>query len=122
MPPPSDRRSRKRLATRQGISDVATRLFLARGVDRVTGAGPSGAAGARGGRVGGPDGGGRAPDDPAAHLAAGLFLATWTVAVIEAHRTFRRRFYKVYATTEFFTMVDQGTVGLKAALAGTPYV
>ncbi|ALN73091.1 TetR/AcrR family transcriptional regulator [Aureimonas sp. AU20] len=31
-----DRRSRKRLATRQAISDVATRLFMERGFDRVT--------------------------------------------------------------------------------------
>jgi AcrR family transcriptional regulator len=31
-----DRRTRKRLATRQTISDVATRLFMARGFDRVT--------------------------------------------------------------------------------------
>ena len=36
MPTPSDRRSRKRLATRQGISDAATRLFLERGFDHVT--------------------------------------------------------------------------------------
>jgi AcrR family transcriptional regulator len=35
-PPPSDRRTRKRLATRQRISDVATRLFIERGFDRVT--------------------------------------------------------------------------------------
>src|ERR1700684_2117544 len=33
---PSDRRSRKRLATRQSISDAATLLFLERGFDRVT--------------------------------------------------------------------------------------
>src|ERR1700749_5101441 len=34
MPP--DRRTRKRLATRQGISDAATRLFIERGFDNVT--------------------------------------------------------------------------------------
>jgi AcrR family transcriptional regulator len=31
-----DRRTRKRMATRQAISDVATRLFMERGFDRVT--------------------------------------------------------------------------------------
>jgi AcrR family transcriptional regulator len=36
MTSPPDRRSRKRLATRQGISDAATRLFLERGFDEVT--------------------------------------------------------------------------------------
>lgn len=35
-PRPPDRRSRKRLATRQAISDAATRLFLERGFDAVT--------------------------------------------------------------------------------------
>jgi AcrR family transcriptional regulator len=34
--PNLDRRTRKRLATRQTISDVATRLFMERGFDRVT--------------------------------------------------------------------------------------
>ncbi|UAJ10657.1 TetR/AcrR family transcriptional regulator [Glacieibacterium megasporae] len=34
--PISDRRSRKRLATRQAISDAATRMFMERGFDRVT--------------------------------------------------------------------------------------
>src|SRR5271170_6490195 len=32
----SDRQSRKRLATRQGISDAATCLFMERGFDNVT--------------------------------------------------------------------------------------
>jgi AcrR family transcriptional regulator len=36
MSTPPDRRARKRLATRQGISDVATRLFFERGFDQVT--------------------------------------------------------------------------------------
>lgn len=36
MPIPGDRRTRKRLATRQAISDAATRLFFERGYDRVT--------------------------------------------------------------------------------------
>jgi len=34
--PPVDRRTRKRLQTRQAISDIATRLFFERGFDRVT--------------------------------------------------------------------------------------
>ena len=36
MTMPSDRQTRKRLATRQGISNVATQLFIERGFDHVT--------------------------------------------------------------------------------------
>jgi len=64
---------------------------------------------------------GREPGDPAAHLAAGLLLATWTVALIQAQRTFRERRDPKEATALFLALVDKGTIGAKAALAGTAY-
>jgi AcrR family transcriptional regulator len=64
---------------------------------------------------------GRKPTDPDAQLAAGLFLATWTVALIQAHRTFRQRRNAAQAKAAFLAIVDKGTVGLKAAMTGTPY-
>ena len=64
---------------------------------------------------------GREPTDPDAHLAAGLLLATWTVALIRAHRTFRQRRDTEEAKSAFLAIVDKGTIGLKAAMAGTPY-
>ena len=64
---------------------------------------------------------GREPADPAAHLAAGLLLATWSVALIQAHRTFRQGRDTQAAKAAFLALVDQGTIGLKAAMAGTPY-
>jgi AcrR family transcriptional regulator len=64
---------------------------------------------------------GREPGDPVAHLAAGLLLATWTVALVEAHRTFRQRRDTEVAKAAFLAIVDKGTIGLKAAMAGTPY-
>jgi AcrR family transcriptional regulator len=63
----------------------------------------------------------REPTDPDARLAAALLLATWTVAFIEAHRTFRQSRNAQKARAAFLAIVDQGTVGLKAAMAGTPY-
>jgi len=63
----------------------------------------------------------REPIDPAAHLAADLLLATWTVALIQAHRTFRQRRDTEEAKAVFLAIVDKGTIGLKAAMAGTPY-
>ena len=65
---------------------------------------------------------GRDPTDPAAHLAATLLLATWTVAFIQAHRTYRQTSNKTDAKAVFLATIESGTVGLKAAMAGTPYV
>ena len=64
---------------------------------------------------------GREPTDPPAGLAANLLLATWTVGLLQAHRTFRRSRDTEEAKAAFLAMVDQGTIGLKAAMAGTPY-
>ena len=64
---------------------------------------------------------GRDPADPTAHLAAGLILATWTVAFVQAHRTYRRRHDAAAAQAAFVELVDRGSVGLTAAMAGTPY-
>lgn len=64
---------------------------------------------------------GRDPADPDAHLAAGLLLATWSVAFIQAHRTFRQRRDREEAKAAFLALVDRGTMGVKAAMAGTPY-
>jgi AcrR family transcriptional regulator len=64
---------------------------------------------------------GRQPTDPDAQLAAGLLLATWTVAFLQAHQTFRRGRDPEEAKVAFLAIVDRGTVGLKAAMEGTPY-
>ncbi len=65
---------------------------------------------------------GREPTDPDAYLAAGLLLATWTVAFLEAHRTFRQSRDTEKAEATFLAIVDKGAIGLKATMAGTPYV
>ncbi|HEY0307863.1 MAG TPA: TetR family transcriptional regulator [Acidobacteriaceae bacterium] len=64
---------------------------------------------------------GRKPIDPDAHLAADLLLATWTVAFIQAHQIFRNTQNAKKARAAFLTVVDKGTAGVKAAMAGTPY-
>lgn len=61
-------------------------------------------------------------DDPDAHLAAGLLMATWTVAFLQAHRIFRQTRDSEAAKEAFLTMVDKGARGIKAAMADTPYV
>ncbi|WP_420995725.1 TetR/AcrR family transcriptional regulator [Cupriavidus sp. 30B13] len=64
---------------------------------------------------------GREPGDPDAALAAGLLLATWTVALIQAHRSLRQCGDAKEAKAIFLAIVDKGTSGLKAAMADTPY-
>lgn len=212
MSEPTDRRSRKRLATRQGISNIATRLFLERGFDQVTvdeiaqaadvgrmtvfnhfprkedlffdrdaegrellrdtlarrdpGVAPveclrllahrlasehspylrfseqsqgfiatierSEALKARARAIrdeiaqlvaqGLAATVGREPDDPDAHLAANLLLATWATALVQAHRAFRQTHSAKKARAVFLALVDKGSQGLRAAMAGTPYV
>ena len=64
---------------------------------------------------------GREPEDPDAQLAAGLLLATWTVALIHAHRVFRQKRDTQEANAAFLALVDKGSTGIKAAVADTPY-
>jgi len=65
---------------------------------------------------------GQEPGDPDACLAAGLLVATWTVAFVHAHRTFRQSADTEDAKAAFLALIDKGSIGLKAALGGTPYV
>lgn len=67
------------------------------------------------------EGAGREPTDPDAHLAAAMLLAMWTVAFMQAHRTYRLTRKAAKAQATFLAIVDQGTLGLKAAMKGTPY-
>lgn len=64
---------------------------------------------------------GREPADPDARLTAGLLLATWTVAFLQAHQTLRETRATEEANRAFLAIIDKGTIGLKAAMAGTPY-
>lgn len=67
------------------------------------------------------EGVGRGPGDADAHLAAGLLLAAWTVALVQAHGTFRQSRDTEQAKSAFLGVIDKGTIGLKAAMTGTPY-
>ncbi len=60
-------------------------------------------------------------DDPDAHLAGHLLLAIWTTAFLQAHDVYRRQGNAVAAKTRFLAVIDQGTKGVTAAMAGTPY-
>jgi AcrR family transcriptional regulator len=65
--------------------------------------------------------GGRAPNDMGAQLAANVLVTVWGVALVEAHRTYRRTQDQEEAQRVFLEIVDMGSVGLKAMLVGTPY-
>lgn len=64
---------------------------------------------------------GHEPTDASAYLAAHWLLTTWTVAYLQAWQTFRRSQDATGAKTTFLALVDKGSVGLEAALAGTSY-
>ena len=51
---------------------------------------------------------GREPTDPSATLAAGLLVATWTVAFLQAHRAFRQNHNEQEAQATFLDLVDKG--------------
>ena len=60
--------------------------------------------------------------DPIASLAASLLVATWTVALIEAHRAFQQDQDLAGANRAFLELIDRGTRGVQSALEGTPYI
>ena len=64
---------------------------------------------------------GRAPDDPMAHLAAGLLVSTFSVAFVQAHRDYRRTGDAERAKALFLATIDRGASALETALAGSPY-
>jgi AcrR family transcriptional regulator len=60
-------------------------------------------------------------DDPHAHLAAGLIASTWSVAFGEAQKVFDRTGDVGEAKRNFLALIDRGSAGAVAALAGTAY-
>lgn len=63
----------------------------------------------------------REAGDTDAMLAANLLLATWTVALVQAHQSFRQKQDAAEAKAVFLAIVDKGSMGIKAAMAGTVY-
>jgi AcrR family transcriptional regulator len=64
---------------------------------------------------------GRPEDDPDAHLAASILMASLTVAFIQGHGIFGRNGDVEAAKTMFLDILDRGLDGIATALAGTPY-
>ena len=63
----------------------------------------------------------RDPQDPFARLAASLLVATWTVALTEAHRAFQQHGDRERANIALLALIDRGTKGVETAVEGTPY-
>ncbi|WP_312741687.1 TetR/AcrR family transcriptional regulator [Cedecea neteri] len=66
-------------------------------------------------------GAGLEKSDPQTQLAAGLVLATWSAALIQAHRTFSQTLSNAAAAAVFLELIDRGTAGVIAAMNGTVY-
>ena len=64
---------------------------------------------------------GQQGDDPDSHLAAGLIVSAWSVAVAEGQKMFDRTRDLRAARHLFLMLVNRGTIGASTALAGTPY-
>jgi|SRR6187402_661763 len=60
--------------------------------------------------------------DPIASLAASLLVATWAVALVEAHHIFQQHHDVEKANKAFLDLIDRGTKGVRSALKGTPYL
>ena len=59
--------------------------------------------------------------DADAHLAAGMMASIWSVAFMQAHELYGRTRDKNDSDRIFLDLIDRGTVGIGAALAGTAY-
>jgi hypothetical protein len=64
----------------------------------------------------------RPSHDSIARLAASLLVATWAVALVEAHRMFQQDPDVEKANHAFLDLIDRGTKGVRSALKGTPYL
>ncbi|MYM40116.1 TetR/AcrR family transcriptional regulator [Duganella qianjiadongensis] len=65
---------------------------------------------------------GRAAPDADAEFAAGLLLASWSCAYLQAHQQYRHSADAAQAQAWFLARAEQGCAAVRAALAGTPYV
>ena len=60
-------------------------------------------------------------DDADAQLAAHLLVASWSVAYLQGHHEFQRSKDSAQAHATFLRLIDQGSAGVTAAMAHTPY-